>query len=299
MNARNVSALVILASAFYPLSFAQNAPTVSFAGAQEQVIQIEVTPADRVAVAVHRRVHTSGALRPEGGHYPPRTFEADASGALIEVTGNSSSPLSTGQSTTASASSEAPSFAGPGFYPADLSLVSTTGQSITQAQDYCNGYNPPYTSCFSPDKPASWVLCAEHDIDSFTDIPGFEYATVQPYPDVFAVTPYNGVPTPFYPCDVGQPLPLSSDTTPTPNGVVVDSVSSGLSHEIFETITDPDGSEWQAIDGFFGYSAGVEVADVCELHYYVFIFAPFYLSGHLYEIMPEYSNKYHACVTVP
>ena len=67
MNARNVLALVILASAFCPLSFAQNPPTVSFAGVQGQVAQIEVTPADRAAVVVHRRLHTNGALRPEGG----------------------------------------------------------------------------------------------------------------------------------------------------------------------------------------------------------------------------------------
>lgn len=120
MNARNVSALAILASAFCPSSFAQNAPTVSFAGVQEQVIQIEVTPADRAAVSVHRRVHTNGALRPEGGHYPSKTFETDSSRALVEVTGNSSLPLSTGQTTTASDSSGAQPFAGPGFYPADF-----------------------------------------------------------------------------------------------------------------------------------------------------------------------------------
>jgi hypothetical protein len=29
------------------------------------------------------------------------------------------------------------------------------------------------------------------------------------------------------------------------------------------------------------------------------LFTPFYLSGHLYETEPLYSNKYHACVTVP
>jgi hypothetical protein len=53
-------------------------------------------------------------------------------------------------------------------------------------------------------------------------------------------------------------------------------VSNLLSHEIFETITGPDGSEWQAIDGFFGYSAAVEVGDVCELHDQTIIFTPFY-----------------------
>ena len=29
------------------------------------------------------------------------------------------------------------------------------------------------------------------------------------------------------------------------------------------------------------------------------LFTPFRISGHLYEIQPMYSDKYHACVTVP
>ena len=89
MNERDVSALVILASAFCPLPFAQNVSTVSSAGVREQVVQIEVTPADRAAV------------RPEGGYYPPRTFETDTSGALVEVTRNFPSPQSAGQSVLA------------------------------------------------------------------------------------------------------------------------------------------------------------------------------------------------------
>jgi len=36
-----------------PVLFAQNASTVPLAGVNEQVIQIEVTPADRAAVIVH------------------------------------------------------------------------------------------------------------------------------------------------------------------------------------------------------------------------------------------------------
>lgn len=399
MKSKILSLALLSTIVFCTLSFAQNELTAPLnVAVHEEVIQLQLTAADYAAVAVHRRVHTSGALRPEGGHYPPRTFETDSSGALVEVTRNLSSPKSGRQAAPALTSSGAPPFLGPGFYPADLSLVSNTGQTITRTQvhniyinctaacfgypgvfendlfssrfihvldqyvgsddndryelgpslvipnypipstlvtnpvvnyadldailhaaaskfgsgynhiyniflpkgvDYCNGYTPPYTFCFSPDQPSTWMECAEHDTDSFSDITGVEYASVQPYPDVFSVTPYDGVPTPLYACDVGQPYPFSSNTTPTPNGVVVDSVSNLLSHEIFETITDPDGSEWQAIDGFFGYSAGIEVGDVCENHDQTAIFTPFYISGHLYEIQPEYSNNYHACVTVP
>ena len=394
MNARNVSASVIWALVFCPLSFAQNTSTVSLSGVQEQVIQIEVTHADRAAVSAHRRVHTNGALRPEGGHYPSRTFETDSSGALVEVTRNFPSPQSAGQAAAALVSSGAPPFLGPGFYPADLSLVSNTGQTIAQAQvhniylnctaacwgypaifetnlfysrfihvldqyvgsdengrytlgpslvinnypipntyvtnplvndadidailhaaaskfgsgynhifniffpkglDYCSGYAPPYSQCFSPDNGGTWTFCAVHGEDSFADIPGTEYATVEPYFDVFSVV--NGAP--FYGCDVGQPPPYNTNTNPTPNGVLVDSTSDFVAHELFETITDPDGTEWQAVDGYFGYSVAVEVGDVCEIHYGSILFTPFYVSGHLYEIQPMYSNKYHACVTVP
>ena len=44
----------------------------------------------------------------------------------------------------------------------------------------------------------------------------------------------------------------------------MDSVSSFVSHELFETITDPDGSEWQAQDGYFISIPSIEIADVCE-----------------------------------
>ena len=379
------------------------------ASAQEQIMQIQVTPADRAAVALHRRVHTKGALRPEGGHYPPKTFETDSSGALLEVTGVSRSSIQSMPVAASQAVTVTPPFTGPGFFPADLSLVSNSGETITQAQvhniyinctascwgypavfehnlfssrfihvldqyvgseedgrytvgpslvisnyqytlqnvtnpmvnyadldailhaaasrfgsgyshiyniflpkgvDYCNGYAPPYTFCFSPDNPSTWAECAEHDTDSFSDIPGVEYATVEPYPDVFEIVPVNGVPTPVYPCDVGQPPPFTSDTNPTPNGVLIDAVSDDVGHEIFETITDPDGIEWLAQQGYFGFlsapppigtgaAPAIEIADVCELNNGTAIFTPFYISGHLYEVQPMYSNKYHACVTVP
>jgi len=170
---------------------------------------------------------------------------------------------------------------------------------VPKGVDYCGGYSPPYTSCFSPDNNSTWTFCALHGYSAFADIPNAVYGTLEPYQDVFS-TPYNGVPTPFYACDVGQRFPYSSDTTPTPNGVLVDSAANFVSHELFETITDPDGSEWQAQDGYFLYTSGVEIGDVCEFNSprHFLVFTPFYISGHLYEIQPEYSNKYHACVTV-
>lgn len=387
--------LLLLAFAYSPCSSAQTGPAIPVPGtSHEEVIQLELTPADLAAVAIHRRVHTSGALSPDGGRYTTKTFETDSTGALVEVKRSLSSLAGTGQTTTALLSSGAPPFLGPGFYPADLSLASNTGQTITQAQvhniyinctaacwgypgvfetnlfssrfthvldqyvgsdengrytlgptlvinnypipnvlitnpvvnfadldailhaaalkfgsgyghiyniflpkgvDFCDGYAPPYTSCFSPDQNSTWTFCAEHGADSFSDIPGFEYATVQPYPDVFSVV--NGAP--LYACDVGQPPPYNSNTNPTPNGVLVDTVSNFIAHELFETITDPDGTEWQALNGYFFFTPGVEIGDVCEFTYGTEIFTPFYISGRLYEVQPMYSNKYHACVSVP
>jgi hypothetical protein len=162
---------------------------------------------------------------------------------------------------------------------------------LPEGVDVCNGYAPPYTSCFSPDDSASFTFCAEHGEDSFPDIPGIELVALGPYPDVVA-TDSKGLP--YYGCDVGQPN-VHSDTYPTPNGVLVDSISSFLSHEIFETITDPDAVDWYVSSDL--PFIGSEIGDVCQLQY--FVYPPFLVAGQLYEIQPEYSNKYHACVTVP
>ena len=162
---------------------------------------------------------------------------------------------------------------------------------IPKGVDFCNGYAPPYTSCFSPDDSATFTFCAEHGYNSSPDIPGIELVTFAPYPDV-PLTDSNGLP--FYGCDVGQSN-VRIDTDPTPNGVLVDSISSFLSHELFETITDPDTLEWwvHSNQPFFG----AEIGDNCQN--LSFVYTPFFVSGQLYEIQPEYSNKYHACVTVP
>jgi hypothetical protein len=388
MKAKTLLLLPLSALVLCPLASAQTDPATG-----EQMIEIQITPRDFAAAGTgHHRVHATATLRPDGDRRPSKTFVTDSPGALVEVTGGSQISL---QATPAAAAQEgigAPPFVGPGFYPADLSIVSPTGQVVTQAQvhnvyinctascwgnpaifeknlfssrfihmldqyvdaeengrytvgpslvinnypitqqlvtnplvnyadldaiihaaasklgsgynhifniflpkgvDYCPAYSAPYTFCFSPDNLATWHECAEHGEDSFPDIPGIELATVEPYPDVFG-TDNSGLP--LYGCDVGQIPPYSSNTNPTPNGVLVDSVSSFVGHEIFETITDPDGLEWQALNSL-AVPPATEIGDLCED--LSFDYTPFYVSGHLYEIQPMYSNKYHACVTVP
>jgi hypothetical protein len=104
------------------------------------------------------------------------------------------------------------------------------------------------------------------------------------FPDLghvlYTVQPFQNVPG----CAVMQP---------SPNGAIVDSTASALSHELIETITDPDGDAWFAQSSLIEY--GQEIADICETPFGEY--APVSIQGKLYAIQPEYANKYHACAT--
>ena len=128
------------------------------------------------------------------------------------------------------------------------------------------------THCYSPDRPSTFVFCAYHGSADFTDI----------HHVLFSVEPYQNVPG----CSVAQP---------SPNGPLVDSTSSTLSHELIETITDPDGDAWIAQNSLVDY--GAEIGDLCETPFGNY--AAFTLNGKSYAIQPEYSNKFHACATTP
>jgi hypothetical protein len=128
------------------------------------------------------------------------------------------------------------------------------------------------TVCYSPDNPATFFFCAFHGSIDFTDI-GHVLFTVQPYQNV------NG-------CAVGQP---------SPNGPEVDSQASLLSHELIETITDPDGTAWWNTVSLALY--GSEIGDECQNS--TFVYQTPWINGTLYEIQPEYSNAAHACTYRP
>jgi hypothetical protein len=128
------------------------------------------------------------------------------------------------------------------------------------------------TICYSPDNLATWYFCAFHGSIDFTDI-GHVLFSVEPYQNV------NG-------CAVGQP---------SPNGAEVDSQASVLSHEMIETITDPDGTAWWntvSLDLF-----GDEIADECQN--LTFVYQTPWINGTQYEIQPLYSNAVHACTYQP
>ena len=134
------------------------------------------------------------------------------------------------------------------------------------------------TVCYSPDNPSTFVFCAYHGSVTFSDI-GHVLFTVEPY----------------------QAVAGCGQLQPSPNGFLVDSTSSVLAHETFETITDPDPpSGWIAVNsnGVFGE----EIGDLCPG---VSLLLPYFhnpisvINGKKYEVQPMYSNKYHACSFAP
>ena len=101
--------------------------------------------------------------------------------------------------------------------------------------------------------------CAYHGNVDFTDI-GHTIYSVEPYQAI------NG-------CS-------------SPNGKVVDSTISTLSHEFFEAITDPDVPN--NVAWYNNY--GGEIGDLCRSSY-----GNVSLSGYTYNMQREYSNRISAC----
>jgi hypothetical protein len=150
---------------------------------------------------------------------------------------------------------------------------------LPQGTDEC--FDNTFKVCYSPAE--NFFFCAYHSsVD--TDIGHLLY-TVEPYQDVPGC---NGPPT-------------------TPNGQLVDSTNDTLSHELFETISDPDGDAWgNATPSVIGVE-GEEIGDEC-----VFTTAPpnspppvygdpsvFTIGEHIYAVQLEYSNSKHGCAGTP
>lgn len=132
--------------------------------------------------------------------------------------------------------------------------------------------NDALTQCYSPDNFATFFFCAFHSSVDFTDI-GHVLFSVQPYANAVG-------------CNVNPP---------SPNGPVVDSQANVLSHELIEAITDPDGDAWWNTYSLALF--GNEIADECAQS--SFSYSNVQISGHWYEIQPEYSNQSHGCTFHP
>jgi hypothetical protein len=132
--------------------------------------------------------------------------------------------------------------------------------------------------CYSPDNPSSFFFCAYHGSVTYGDI-GHVLLSVEPY----------------------QNVPGCQAAPPNPNGILADSTNSVLSHELIETITDPDpGSGWVSDTSLI--VAGAEIGDLCEPlgnSSFQFLDPTLTLNGRKYELQLEYGNNYHACTPGP
>ena len=153
---------------------------------------------------------------------------------------------------------------------------------LVPGQDECS--TSAFDTCYSPDKPDTFVFCADHNSVDFSDV-GHVIYSVEPYQDVTGCSSRpNG-----------------------PNGQLVDSTDNVLSHETFETVSNPDGTAWwnELDSGFFEE----EIGDECSFLVItppppalpgpqsVVYFDPsnVILNGRRYLAQPEYSNDQHAC----
>lgn len=147
---------------------------------------------------------------------------------------------------------------------------------LPKGVDTC--FDPPNSNvCYSPDSPSTFFFCAYHGSVTFPDI-GHVLLSVEPY----------------------QAVDGCAVTSPSPNGKLTDSTASVLSHEVIETITDPDGNAWIAVNTL--PVLGEEIGDECEipsLTQQLFDPPVSNLNGHNWKIQPEYSNFYHGCANVP
>jgi len=144
---------------------------------------------------------------------------------------------------------------------------------LAPGQDEC--FDSTFSVCYSPDNLDTFFFCAYHGSVDFTDIGHVLYS----------VEPYQNVPG----CQVRPG---------TPNGQLVDSTNDVLSHELIETITDPDGDAWWNSTG--GGLFGQEIGDECV--FLVFTSSNVYsdpfiykIDDNLYATQPEYSNVLHGC----
>lgn len=154
---------------------------------------------------------------------------------------------------------------------------------LPPGQDEC--IDSTYSVCYSPDIPSSFAFCAYHGSMDFSDI-GHVLYSVEPYQNVLGCSTRPG----------------------TPNGELIDSTNDTLSHETFETITDPDPpSGWVEV---FNFSLnGQEIGDECVFLFFVpngnnppLLYGDssnVTLNGNKYAIQPEYNNAAHACTTTP
>jgi len=138
---------------------------------------------------------------------------------------------------------------------------------------------PLISVCYSPDNPSTFGFCAYHGSTTFSDI-GHVLVSVEPF----------------------QNVPVCAEPPPNPNGALIDSTNNSLSHELIESITDPDPNlglpnkrnGWIAVSSRVAF--GNEIGDLCVI---LTSDPAMTLNGRKYQLQSEYSNRYHACAFAP
>jgi len=144
---------------------------------------------------------------------------------------------------------------------------------LAPGTDLC--FDNSYTQCYSPDNYKTFYFCAYHGSFDTTDGRHILYSA-EPYANT----------------------PGCQDTGSAPNGALTDSTNNTLSHELFETITDPDGNGWRNLTSNAMY--GQEIGDECSfINATGFDPSVFTVEDKVYAAQPEYSNREHACIVSP
>ena len=134
--------------------------------------------------------------------------------------------------------------------------------------------SPANTQCYSPDVPQNFVFCAYHSA-----------ALINGNVTLFTVEPFQNVSG-------------CAAAPPNPNSALIDSTNSVLSHETFETISDPEGDAWRATSSLINLEfGGPEIGDECQVA--GGFYPTFVINKTKYEVQTEYSNKFHACSAAP
>jgi hypothetical protein len=137
---------------------------------------------------------------------------------------------------------------------------------LPQGIDHCFDVG----ACYAPDGKLPFYFCAYHGSTDFSDIGHV----------VFSVEPYQNVPG----CQ--QNLSITSTTGITQSA---DSTYNTLSHEFFESVTDPDVMSTPA---WYNPFTGMEIADTCQM----WVFRMTMPRGQQYQLQTEYSNSDHGCL---
>jgi hypothetical protein len=139
---------------------------------------------------------------------------------------------------------------------------------LPPGQDEC--FDATFTVCTSN------IFCAYHSSVTFKDTGRHVLYSVEPFTDVVGCQVKPG----------------------SPNGMLIDSTNDVLSHELIETITDPDGGSWW--DSTSGGMFGEEIGDECVFVTFVGGIpysdpAIISVDGRRYALQPEYDNSARAC----